>query len=123
MNFLGLTLCQTSPGFPCLLFKSFENTLGERESLLAISPFFTECIIRMDNFLSFSSNIEWSSAKSFSLEESKICCLGKGKPVGLLGEGCINPFPNKPWFFRFCNTSLLNTLWEKEKLIVTVFSV
>ena len=32
---------------------------------------------------------------------------------------CINPFPNKPWFLRVCRTSLLKTLWEKEKLLVT----
>ena len=41
----------------------------------------------------------------------------------------FNPFPNKPWFLRVCSTSLLKTLWEKEKLLVmsnspfsTVFS-
>ena len=26
--------------------------------------------------------------------------------------------PNKPWFLRVCYTSLLKTLWEKEKLLV-----
>ena len=31
----------------------------------------------------------------------------------------LNPFPNKPWFLRVCRTSLLKTLWEKEKLLVT----
>ena len=31
----------------------------------------------------------------------------------------FNPFPKKPWFLRFCSTSLLETLWEKEKLLVT----
>ena len=31
----------------------------------------------------------------------------------------VNPFPNKPWFLRVCITSLLKTLWEKEKLLVT----
>ena len=31
----------------------------------------------------------------------------------------VNPFPNKPWFLRVGNSSLLKTLWEKEKLIVT----
>ena len=31
----------------------------------------------------------------------------------------INPFPNKPWFLRVCNPSVLKTLWEKEKLLVT----
>ena len=30
-----------------------------------------------------------------------------------------NTFPNKPWFLRVCSTSLLKTLWEKEKLLVT----
>ena len=28
-------------------------------------------------------------------------------------------FPNKPWFLRVCTQSLLKTLWEKEKLLVT----
>ena len=31
----------------------------------------------------------------------------------------FNPFPNKLWFLRVCSTSLLKTLWEKEKLLVT----
>ena len=31
----------------------------------------------------------------------------------------INPFPNKPCFLRVCRISLLKTLWEKEKLLVT----
>ena len=31
------------------------------------------------NFLTFSSNLKLSSANSLSLEESKICCLGKDK--------------------------------------------
>ena len=31
----------------------------------------------------------------------------------------FNPFSNKPWFLRVCSTSLLKTLLEKEKLLVT----
>ena len=31
----------------------------------------------------------------------------------------FNSFPNKPWFLRVCSTSLLKTLQEKEKLLVT----
>ena len=31
----------------------------------------------------------------------------------------FNPFPNKPWFLRVCSLSLLKTLWEKEKLLIT----
>ena len=31
----------------------------------------------------------------------------------------INPFLNKLWFSHVCNTTLLKTLWEKEKLLIT----
>ena len=35
-------------------------------------------------------------------------------------NSCIlSLFPNKPWYLRVCRTSLLKTLWEKEKLLVT----
>ena len=34
-------------------------------------------------------------------------------------EYLLNPFPNKTCFLRVCSTSLLKTLWEKEKLLVT----
>ena len=42
-------------------------------------------------------------------------------PLAYTSEGdCqVNPFPNKPWFLRVCNTSVLKTQWEKEKLLVT----
>ena len=39
--------------------------------------------------------------------------------IDSISEMSINPFPNKPWFLRVCSTSLLKTLWEKEKLLVT----
>ena len=34
-------------------------------------------------------------------------------------KNIFNPFPNKPWFLRVCSSSLLKTLREKEKLLVT----
>ena len=30
----------------------------------------------------------------------------------------INHFPNKPWSILLCSTSILNTLWENEKLLI-----
>ena len=30
----------------------------------------------------------------------------------------LNPLPNKSWFLPVCSTSLLKTLWEKEKLLM-----
>ena len=31
----------------------------------------------------------------------------------------VTPFPNKPWLLRVCSTSLMKTLWENKKLIIT----
>ena len=31
-----------------------------------------------------------------------------------------HPFPNKPLFLRVCSINLLKTLWEMEKLLVTI---
>ena len=48
-------------------------------------------------------------------------CVGK-QPVAWerkLGGVLVNPFPNKPWFLHVCITSLLKTLWEKKKLLIT----
>ena len=66
-------------------YKSFENTLGKRRncSLQAISPFPTVFSILSDNFQPFSPKSKLLSANSFSLEESKICHLGKGFGKGL----------------------------------------
>ena len=30
----------------------------------------------------------------------------------------VKSFPNKPWFLSVCSTSLLKTLWNKEKFLV-----
>ena len=38
--------------------------------------------------------------------------------VGKTESRVFNPLPNKPWFLHVCNSSLLKTLWEKEKLLV-----
>ena len=34
----------------------------------------------------------------------------------------FNPFLYKPWFLHICSTSLLKTLWEKEKLFIAISS-
>ena len=31
----------------------------------------------------------------------------------------LSPSPNEQWFLCVCSTSLLKTLWEKEKLLIT----
>ena len=65
--------------FLCLHYKSFENTVGKGETKhdkqFLLFPLFST---NFENFLPSLSNLKLLSANSFSLEESKICHLGKG---------------------------------------------
>ena len=68
-------------GCTCLLYKSFENTVGKgeiaRNEQFLLSP---QCFVTiLENFMPFSSNLKLLSANSFSLESSKFCRLGKVK--------------------------------------------
>ena len=63
----------------CLQYKSFENTVGKgeiarNEQFLLFPTVFST---HLENFMPFSLNLKLSSANCFSLEESKICRLGK----------------------------------------------
>ena len=76
----GLTLSQTSPGFYMSAVQVFENTVGKgeiarNEQFLHFPPCFLPV---WRAFCHFLSNLKLSSANSFSLEESKICCLVMG---------------------------------------------
>ena len=75
-----LILSQTSPGFYVSGVQVFRKHRGKRRNCLqwAISPFPTVFSTCLGNFVPFSLNLKLSSANSFSLEQSKICCLGKG---------------------------------------------
>ena len=59
--------------------KPFENTVGKGEiagyEQFLLFPVFSTCL---ENNLPFSSSLKSSSTSSLSLEESKICHLGKG---------------------------------------------
>ena len=76
----GLTLSQTTRGFYVSAVQVFRKHCGKRRncSQQAISSFPSVFSTLLENFLPFSSNSKLSSANSLSLEESKICCLGKG---------------------------------------------
>ena len=76
-----LTLSQTSPGFYVSAIQDFLKHCGKRRncSYGAISPFPTVFSTLLENVSPFSSNLKLSSASSFSLEESELCCLGKGQ--------------------------------------------
>ena len=65
--------------FRNLQYKHFENTVGKGEiARYEQFPLFPVFSTLLEKFLPFSSNLKLSSANTFSLERSKICCLGKG---------------------------------------------
>ena len=74
----GLTLSQTCLGL-YMYITGLLKTLWEKEKLLMMSNFsFSQYFLPfLENFLSLLLNLILSSAVSFSLEESKICHLGK----------------------------------------------
>ena len=61
------------------------------------------------------SKIRWCEINK---EDCKATCNCDGR-FSIFMIKTVNPFPNKPRFLRVCNTSLLKTLREKEKLLVT----
>ena len=63
--------------------QAFWKHCGKRRncSLRAISPFPTVFSTSLNNSLPFSSNLKLSFAKSFDLEQCKICRLVMGQPV------------------------------------------
>ena len=71
--------------FTCLQYKSFESTAGKGE--LARNEqflFFPQCFLPVCiTFFHFSSILKLLSANSFSLEESRICRLGKDYRLSL----------------------------------------
>ena len=71
---ITLTLSQISLCFHVSEVRSFDNTIGKGE----ISPFPAVFPTYLENFLPFSTQLKLLSASSIGLEESKICCLGKG---------------------------------------------
>ena len=107
---ISLNLSQTSPGFHVSAVEVFWKRCGKRRncSEWAISYFPTLFSIHYENFLQVSSNMKLLSANSFSLDGLKFIVLER-----------VNPFPNKPLFLYVCSTSLLKTLREKEKLLIT----
>ena len=74
-----LTLSQTGSVFYVSAVCVFGKDCGERRncSLRAISPFPAVFSSHFENFLPFSSILKLSSVNCFSLEEFKICRLGK----------------------------------------------
>ena len=79
-NFYHFILSQTCCGFYVPAVQVFLKTLWEKEKSLVMSNFsFSNTVIYLTGELyTIFIKFQLSSANSLSLEESKICCLGKG---------------------------------------------
>ena len=63
----------------CLQYKPFENTVGKEEIAITSNFSFSHSVLYPFKEISaIFTTLKLSSANSFSLEESKICYLGKG---------------------------------------------
>ena len=88
--------------------KAFQNNVRKDESAGNLSfLLFPHC------FLSFKRQILCFGRLIF-LHQTLSIWMG----LKILPFGRVNPFTNKPWFFRVCSPSLKKTLWGKEKLLV-----
>ena len=74
-SFVTLTHSQTMTPFDAPGKQAFWKHCGKRRNCLSNFSFSHNVL---DNLLLFSSNLKLSSANSFSVEESKICCLVMG---------------------------------------------
>ena len=90
------------------------KTLWKKKKLLVMSNFFFSHSVflpfRELSTIFIKPNIVVCKLFQFGMEESKICCMGKGK---------VNPFPNKPWFLHVYTRSHLKNTGGKEKLLIT----
>ena len=69
---------------------------------------------KMNSFLTLSV-YTWTVSLSFSMTATVFVVIENT----CLIHTVVNPFPNKPLFWRVCRNSLLKTLWRKEKFLVT----
>ena len=94
----------------CLQYRSFKNTVEKRESdrdeHFLLSP---QCFPHVWIFFFHFHKIWNCRLQTLSIWKSLKCVVWER----------VNSFPNNPWFLHVCRTSLLKTLWEKEKLLVT----
>ena len=83
--------------------------MGRKHPLCAISPFST----------GFSKDLYCRHVKEGLAWERVKLQQFFTTTQQIYPNSLFNPFPNKPWFLHVCSTSLLETLWKKEKLLVT----
>ena len=97
----------------CLQYRHFENIVGKEEIscnkfLFSFPILFSTCL---ENFLQFTVQpvLETTCIKQSTALRDQ---CSDTTPL-------LNPFPHNDTFWRPWETSLLKTLWEKEKLLVT----
>ena len=121
ISHLLLTLYHTIPTFSHPEKEAFWKHCGEKERInqhfLLFPTMFST--LPKSNF-NFWFTFILSSANAFNFDQSKI--LSFGKELTEMGQVTIYPLLLRYSFWLINNRQLLKTLWEKEKLLVTIFS-
>ena len=97
----------------CIQFKSFNPFPNKPWFSRVYSSSLLKTLREKEKFL-VTSNFSFSNSVFYPFGELSAIFIKSKIVVCKL----FNPFPNKPWFLHVCNTSLLKTLREKEKLLV-----
>ena len=90
-----------------------------------VSPFSTTTISQFPVFAFVLSPLQNKSRRQHTRLHQNFILLIKKKQLWkslychIVSRHPLNSLPNKPWFLLVCSTSRLETLWEKEKLLVT----
>ena len=90
------------------------NPLSHNDNLTILSKKAVENIVENGTIVDFQHFL--LSPQCFLHHKENLHHLNHNETVIC---NCFNPFPNKPRFLLVFSTSLLKTLWEKEKLLVT----
>ena len=115
---LPLTLSPNKPWFLRVCRPSLLKTLWEKEKLFITTHFslFRCFFYPLGELSAIFIKYEIVVCRLFESGWVYNLSFGKGLTVPYF---IINLFPNKHWFLRVCGTSLMKTLWEKKKLLVT----
>ena len=105
-------------------FCSSENIVGEGENVghMKFSNFVFQTLVKTLGLFgsSFHHKLKKYLKQRCSQKQSRLRLAFTSLPDNkIIQISRLNPVPNKPWFSGLRSTSLLKTLCEKEKLLVT----
>ena len=111
------------------IFKSMENSVGLLKLIVTLHTMIRKLFSVGSCYLCMATSFHLCQIKknymrkvgdfSKNIYLDPTYLVSNERQTFILSSDKVNSFPNKSWFLRVCSGSLLKTLWEKEKLLVT----